>query len=408
MAASSILIVTSDPVAAARLQEPLVAAGHGADVAETVEPTPESLRGRDVLILSGLGTEAAAEVCRRVKGASEGGRPGICVLTASDDVEARVALLQSGADEVLVESVDPRELEARIEALLVRFQRASPLVGGGTAARPRRSIAVFSPTGGVGTTTIAVNLGVTLIERYPGRVAIIDLHLPFGQVATHLDLRPTRYVSQLTADEPALRDPSQLVAYATPHPSGLVVYAAPPDWAPGPEMAPTAATAIVDTATLAHDRVVIDLGSATNERAVAVLSRADAIVLPVRPEIPALRAIRSLVEVLTEAGADVDRAVFVLNHPSGRDMILRPKDIETFLGRPPDAEVPYDPLLFVRSANEGIPVLTSAPTSAPAEALRRLAALVSGETPTAYPEPPVKEPERRSPGIFGGLFGPRG
>ena len=90
----------------------------GADVAETVEPTPESLRGRDVLILSGLGTEAAAEVCRRVKGASEGGRPGICVLTASDDVEARVALLQSGADEVLVESVDPRELEARIEALL--------------------------------------------------------------------------------------------------------------------------------------------------------------------------------------------------------------------------------------------------------------------------------------------------
>jgi len=227
-------------------------------------------------------------------------------------------------------------------------------------------------------------------------------------VATHLDVRPGRTVADLAADEPALHDPSQLVAYATPHPSGLQVYAAPGQWVAGPEMTPAAATAFVETATLAHDRLVIDLGSDTNERSIAVLSGADAIVLPVRAEIPALRAIRSLVGVLADVGDHLDRVVFVLSHPSGREMVLKPRDIETFLGRPPDAEVPHDPLLFIRAANEGIPVLLAAPASAPADAFRRLAALVSGDLPPARAEPSAKEPERRPPGRFGGLFGSRG
>lgn len=410
MIASSILILTADPAVATRLREPLAAAGHRVDVAQVAETQPADLGSHDILLIAGLPTDAAAETCRRVKGSADGGGPGICVLTASDDVDARVALLQSGADEVLVDSVDPRELEARVESLVLRFRRATRTVSGGAAAvaPPRRSIAVFSPSGGVGTTTIAVNLAVALLERHPRRVALVDLHLPFGQLATHLDLRPSLTVAQLAADEPSLHDPSQLTAYATQHPNGLSVYAAPADWAPGPEMTPAAAVTIVATATLAHDRVVVDLGSSTCERSIAVLEGADTMVLPVRPEIASLRAIRSLVDVLADRGANLDHAVFVLSHQVSSEMTLKARDIEAFLGRPADAELPHDSIVYVRAVNQGIPVLTSAPTSAPGEALARLAAIASGEQPVARADAAGQRHERRPPGLFGGIFGSRG
>jgi pilus assembly protein CpaE len=406
---SSILIVAPDPAAAARLQEPLVAAGHRVGVAGSAGATPEEIAGSDVVIVSGLATDAAASLCHIVKGAVDHGGPGICVLTASDDVDERVALFNAGADEVLVESVDPRELEARVESLILRFRRATR-VGSATApaARPRRSIVVFSPSGGVGTTSLAVNIGVALVARHPDRVAVVDLHLPFGQVAIHLDLRPARSVLELAADEPALTDPSQIVAYATRHSGGLLVYTAPMEWYPGSEMTPAAAVSVVETATLAHDRVVVDLGSATDERTLSVLAIADAIVLPVRPEIPSLRALRSLVDLLATREADLDRAILVLSHASGHVTTIKPRAIETFLGRTADAEIPYDPVVCDRAVNEGVPVLVSAPASPAGEALARVAAIASGEWPTTVVEPPAPPTERRSPGRFGGLFGSRG
>ena len=407
MASSSILIIAPDAGVAARVQEPLVAAGHRVGVASPVGAPSEALAAVDVIIVCGLAPDAAADLCARVKGAAVDGGPGICVLTASDDVEARVALLQSGADEVLVEGVDPRELEARVESLVLRF-RGTARVGVMAAGRPRRSIVVFGASGGVGTTSIAVNIGIALVQRLPGRVAVVDLNLPFGQVATHLDLRPKRSILDLAADEPALSDPSQLVAYATQHASGLVVYSAPTEWDTRPEMRPAVAASIVETATLAHDRVVVDLGSATNERALAVLAMADTIVLPVRPEIPALRALRSLVELLGTREVGVDRTVLVLSRATGQETPLKPRDIETVLGRAPDAEIPYDPVACARAVNEGIPILVASPGSAAGEALARLAAIATGERPTTASETPAPPTERRPPGLFGGLFGQRG
>jgi pilus assembly protein CpaE len=409
VSSSSILIVAPDPSAATRFQEPLVAAGHRVDVAAVVGATQEAIVASDVVIVAGLTTDAATALCRTVKSAVERGGPGICVLTGSDDVEARVALLQAGADEVLVESVDPRELEARVESLIVRFRRTARVDSAPTAAgRPRRSIAVFSPTGGVGTTSLAVNIAIALAQRQPGRVAIVDLHLPFGQVATHLDLRSSRSVLELAADEPALTDPSQLVAYATGHASGLLAYTAPTEWYNRAEMAPAAAVSLVETATLAHDRVVLDLGSDTDERALSVLARVDTIVLPVRPEIPSLRALRSLVDALAVREVDLQRAVFVLSHTAGPDSTLRPRDVETFLGRTADAEIPCDPVVCVRAVNEGSPVLVSSPMSPAGEAFARVAAIASGERPTAAPETPAPPAERRPSSRFGALFGPRG
>jgi pilus assembly protein CpaE len=404
-------IVLLSPVAAngEALASSLREAGHGVTVAASTDAAIAAASGHSILIVVGLDDASAAAACRRVREIPVLREIGVCVLTASEDVEARVALLTAGADEVVPVAIDPRELEARLGALFVRSTRglAAAATATGAVRRPNRSIAIVSPSGGTGTTTIAVGLALVLAARQPGRVAVADMHLPFGQVASHLDIQPRRTITDLAADDVALVDPSLIATYAERHPSGLSVYPAPGGWDSTAIMTPQMAVAFIETATLAHDRVVIDLGSAFDDRCVAVLGRADVAIVPVRPEVPSLRAVHSFVDALAAREVDPAKLLFVVNQMAPREA-LRPQEIETALGRPPAAELPYDAALYIRAANHGVPIVTSAPDSAPAVALMQLAAIVLGEPdlPVAASAPPG--PEKRPAGLFGGLFGSRG
>ena len=110
--------------------------------------------------------------------------PVLCV-SQTDEVEERIGLLEAGADDVVAKPVDARELEARIEALLLRFQRSRDITpetpgDGVVMTAPRRIVTVFSPKGGVGTTMIATNIALVAAGKRPDRVVLVDLDLQFG------------------------------------------------------------------------------------------------------------------------------------------------------------------------------------------------------------------------------------
>jgi pilus assembly protein CpaE len=411
MADTPILLLSSDPARVQTVRGPLEQVGYRIDLAETIDAAIGALVGHAILLIAEPYDATAAAACARVRATPSLRGLAICVLTPSNDVEARVAMIQAGADEVVPEAIDPRELDARINALLLRSTRAIALAGAAAesaaARRPRRSIAVFSPSGGVGTTTIAVNVAVALAAHHPGRVAVADMHLPFGQVATHLDIRPHRTITDLGHDDVAITDPSLIATYAERHASGLAVYAAPGTWDPASTMTPEMAVAFIETATLAHDRIVLDLGSAVDERTVAALARADAVLLPVRPEIAALRALHSFADALADHQVDLAKTAFVLNDLTGRES-LRPKDVETALGRAPMAELPHDPLVYVRAVNEGVPLVTGSPESAPAHALVRLASAITGDPGHGSDGRQPASTEKKQPSRFGAIFGGRG
>ena len=381
MPSSTILVLETNAQAAA-IEGPLTRIGY--QVTTTADPDDAVRRAGEfalVIVDVSSGRASGVDVCREIRSTAAFSAVPVLCMSQTDDVEERVRYLEAGADDVIAKPFDSRELEARVEAVLVRFHRSrdlAPLVRADDGAPTRRSIiACFSPKGGVGTTMIAVNVATWLASRAPGRVLIVDLDLQFGQVATHLNLKPQLTIAELARDDQSLREPELLRAYSIEHASGLAVLAAPGTPESGRLITSEQVNLALSTARTAYDTIVIDAGSELDERSLAVLERAEAVVIPIAPEIGALKALHSLLEYLTEVGSAAASATFVLNHLFAREM-LSMKQIEAAIGTKVEAEIPYDPGLYLKAINEGIPIVRGAPASAPARALGKLAAAVAG------------------------------
>ena len=402
MPASPILLLDSDPVAAESIVSILSGAGY--TVTSTADPDEAFSRAVEhqlVIIDVVGGPRSADEICREIRATpAMAAVPVMCVST-SENVEERIRFLEAGADDVMARPFDARELEARVEALLLRFKRSKDLAptvsaDGATMYRARRTVAVFCPKGGVGTTTIATNIAIAAVAQRPDRVILVDLALQFGGVATLLNLEPKQTLADVVRDEPSMREPELLRTYAMRHDSGLHVLAAPA----APEAAETVTAAhvaqILETLLDGYDMIVVDAGSTLDERVLTILEVAEAIILPVTPEIAALKAMGALLEYLSEAGSVGLKTTFVLNNLFARE-ILKLRDVESFLGSKMSVELPYDAFLYLKAVNEGVPIVMGAPRSVPAERLVRLSAIEFGEEGSAMPGPAL---EKKSGGLF--------
>jgi pilus assembly protein CpaE len=134
---------------------------------------------------------------------------------------------------------------------------------------------------------------------------------------------------------------------------------------------------ILSTLLDGYDMVVIDAGSTLDERVLTMFEAAETVLLTVTPEIGALKSMHGLLENLAEAGTISLKSRFVLNNLFARD-ILKVRDVETFLGSKMAVELPYDPFLYLKAVNEGVPIVLGAPRSPAAERLVRLSSTAFG------------------------------
>ena len=402
MPASTILVLETAATGDASLAPILTNAGYTvtqtSDPAEAIAQVVEhQLVAIDVG--SGIAGQTGFELCHQVRATpTKVSIPILCV-AATDDVEERISFLEAGADDVVARPFDAREVEARVEALLLRFQRSkdlAPVVSpdGLTLARPRRSVAVYSPKGGVGTTTIATNVAVAAAQRNPDRVILVDLDLQFGGVATHLYLEPKLTIADAVRDEAAIREPDLLRTYTIRHESGLHVLAAPMSPEASELITPDHISHVLGTLLEGYDAVVVDAGSILDEGVLRIFEIAETILLPVNPEMSTLKAMHGLLDYLNETGSIGGKSTFVLNNMFARE-ILKPRDIESALGSRITTDLPYDPFLYLKAVNEGVPIVLGAPRSPAAEQLVRLSTSAFGSDGYAVPDDAPATRQRR-------------
>jgi pilus assembly protein CpaE len=405
MPSNPILICARSPELRTELEAALADAGHAVESVTTPADAVAVMRSRqpDLVVAEGLAASGAIASLRI--GGSHGVTP-VLVVAPAQDVEARIAFLEAGADDVIDGGFARSELESRVMALLIRSGKVRPEPAERTTSS--ELVAFFSPKGGVGTTTLAVNTAVLLAgggappatgtngaePTIPAsRVLLIDLDLQFGQVATHLNLTPRFDLAGLATDEQALGDPELARSYLTHHSSGLAVLAAPARPEADFRVSVEHVQRIIELMRPSFDHVVVDLGSRLDPRALWVLEQADAHAFVLFPEIAALRGMSLLMAFLAETTPLSARTLLVVNHVFPKEL-LKTRDVENLLHAKPAAEVPYTEVEIIRSVNEGVPLVMARPASAAAAAMRRLAQAVIGiEAPTGGP---AKKKERRS------------
>ena len=155
-------------------------------------------------------------------------------------------------------------------------------------------------------------------------------------------------------------------------------------------------TQILRTLLDGYDMVVVDAGLRRSTSGRSPSSRPPRpSILPITPEIAALKAMHALLEYLGEAGSVGLKSTFVLNNLFARD-ILKLRDVENFLGSKVAIELPYDAFLYLKAANEGVPIVTGSPRSIAAERFVRLSQIAFGEEGSKA----AATPEKKSGGLF--------
>ena len=269
-----------------------------ADIATIAENSP-LLGEADALVVEIQPSDAAQmEAFDRLVHLA-GGEIGVIAAVDGLTVSSTRALLRAGALDVLPIPFTADELKQAVEPARRAARPAAPRAASPVQRRQGRLVAFIGALGGVGTTSIATQMGV--VWAATSRVGLVDLDVQFGSAALSLDLKPSLTVGHLMENAERL-DSELLQSVALRHGSGLEVIAAPADMLPIDSVSTDFVDQLLRTATQSYDVVIADLPTVWTEWTVRVLQRADAIVMVTNLSVPGIYQARRQLDVLDANG----------------------------------------------------------------------------------------------------------
>lgn len=283
---------------------------------------------------------------------------------------------------------------APVEEAAAPAQRIRTRTGG-------QIIALFSPQGGVGCTTLATNLAIAARLNSNKKVALMDCNLQFGDVGLFLNLQSGKTIVDLVSMIDDL-DPELVEDVMLPHSSGIRVLLAPLR----PEMADLVTAdhvrRILTTMQQAFDLIFVDTWPFLHEITLTVMDMCDRLLLVLSPEIPPVKNAKLFFEVMEAMQFPTERLALVLNRVDSRGGI-NPRDIEMSIQHSLTAQIVADWRLASHAVNHGVPFVISHRDAALSRTISELAYLfLAKETETtAEPEEATSQESRSGFRLFG-------
>jgi pilus assembly protein CpaE len=280
-----------------------------------------------------------------------------------------------------IRQVHARERDKRSRIVVPSSNGTAHSADGPAGDRNGTIVAVFSPKGGVGRTTIAVNLAVAATQDLGQRTVLVDGSFQFGDVGVLMNLNPKNKSIADLAPELEAGEAESLDTFVITHSSGVRVLLAPPS----PEMAElvtvTGIKKVLESLRRDHDLVVVDCTSWFNEPTLAILDIADVILTVLSLEITSIKNMRLFLEVAEQLGYESDKVQLVLNRADST-LGIRIADVEHSIGRKVDHTIVSDGRSVVYALNRGVPFFLSNRETQVSQDILRLATAVSGEHAT--------------------------
>lgn len=309
------------------------------------------------------------EICRRLRDNPQTAHLPIIMFTAKTLVGDKVAGFQAGADDYLTKPVHPAELASHVEALLERSETKE------TEGQPiprARVIGVLGAKGGVGTSTLAVNLAAAARQFHlfdpapdePLEVALVDFHPGAGTVAPMLGQEAKADLGTFMALNPDSLDAQMIENQIIPHDSGLRYLPTP--LRPAIDQVYLLAEhveTILDHLSPKMDYVFLDLGNILDEATHYAIARCDVLLLTIEPEPLCLTLAEALLKQLYATSSSLQDLRVVLVERNLSTSAYSQTQIESWLDQDLAGVIPFAPEEMRQSIVKGVPIIILEPES---------------------------------------------
>ncbi|MDW7675483.1 MAG: AAA family ATPase, partial [Bacillota bacterium] len=262
--------------------------------------------------------------------------------------------------------------------------------------RENQVVTVFSTKGGVGKSTVAVNLAVSLAQNGKKKVALVDLDLQFGDVAVMLNVLPKRTITELTQNIETL-DEDELEQYLVGHESGVKILPAPnrPEYAD--LVSSSQVEKVISLLKKNYDYIVVDSPPFFHDTNMVALDMSDQILLITALDLSTIKNSKLSLEVFETLHHKVKTKMIV--NRSSEENGIKITDLEHSLGFLSACHIPSDGRTVIGAINKGIPFVTSEPDSKLSKSIEQLRRIVMEKKGTQ------KDLKVKKSGMLSRLFG---
>ncbi|HSG42622.1 MAG TPA: response regulator [Anaerolineales bacterium] len=308
----------------------------------------------------------------------------VIVITAKDELSEKLKAFELGADDYLVKPFQPEELVARM-GILTRRGKGSQTDDKGTKRNADASIvAVHSLRGGLGCSSIAVNLGLAFEKLWNKQTLLVDGVLTAGQIALMLNAKPHATWENLVGIREDSLDDMVVDEMLCEHESDIRYIASPRFPIAADTFTNEILTLFMEKVKERSDFIVVDTAHDFSDMAINMLNMSSSILLIMAPEMASLRSTMSALEIYDRLGVSVEKVKIVLNNNSSNPAIKQAQ-LEKVLKREIDFVLPYEAGEVNRALNFGEPFILSNPDLPICLALEIMAYQLSDDSYKALP-----------------------